>query len=291
MRVKKGNFQENNYFSDLGYCCVLVKKFLNIYCQNDISKLGEFNFLRIVDDSEFGDVGKSGARKKKASVSNTQIVKAIFFLLYGDKFTFSFDELYSKIPLYKLNQFDVLFGEDYELKTLNNILKDEKYKIFLEKVRIFYQKINSVGNFMFFPDIELIECLTDDEKGFLLWNFPYSDVFLNEIKGVLGEDKSASTLISKFIDNNDFYFSSDYINWDFKSFCDFNLISDYIDIDCNIVNDFGPNYRFVDLLNDREDKIFKDVYVNFAMNYICKVESLIQKRGQKVFSILSNRVN
>ena len=293
MSFVEGTFQENNYFCDLGYCCVLIKNFLRLYCQNDINKLSNFDFLRVIEDQEFGQVGKSGGRKKGALAQNTKIVKAIIFLLFADKLMLSYNNLFEKNSNYKiflLNQFDILFSEDYSLRTIKKIFVEPNYKNFIDKISLFYQKVNSIGNFIILPDLDKIDFLSSTETNTVSRKIPYSDVFLNELEKVFvsAEDKNKS--LANFVKENEVYFDSSFIDKNLYNFCVFNLLNDYVDRDGRLLNEFYPHYTFIDLVNNKNDEKFKALYVEYSTNYMCKVEDLIQKRAQRILSVLEKRL-
>ena len=156
MCANLGHTRENNYFSELGFCCLLIKNFLQEYCDGNVENLITFPFSKIISSKKYGDIGKRGGKKKTATIENTQLAKAIFFLLYGEMLPeLAVDVLFSyksnKISPYRARlifQRENIFGDDETLKTFNNVFADDKYLQFRKRLESFHFKLQTIGNFV-----------------------------------------------------------------------------------------------------------------------------------------------
>ena len=184
MRANGVQFQENNFFCELGYCCLLIKDFIKEYCENDIERLVSFSFLDVIGHKKYGDVGKAGGKRKFATAENTKLAKAIYFLLYADKLEkFSVKELFENSKYCSgvlINSFSILFGEDYSFKTLVSVFEGDEYSSFLKKVCSFYHKVNTIGNFVLLPNVQICEdkCFGESRE--------YLDSYLETVKNDVG---------------------------------------------------------------------------------------------------------
>lgn len=283
MNIKEGIFQEKNFFSELGYCCVFISTFISKYCQNNIKNLSNFNFLQIIDDKEYGDVGKSGGKKKRATVQNTKLAKIIYFLLMGEKLNLSLIELLKKDFIcqgFLLCQFSTLFSEDYSLKTLKKILFEPEYANFFELIKKFYENVNTIGNFIFLPDLNNIEN----------YKVEHYDLLLNELRKVFINYKNKNENLSKYIDEYNFYFDSDTINKDFQSFCNFNFLQDFINQNESTSLNLTPHFTFTDLVKNSKNKEFKNLYVNYSTKYMELSIELINKRSSRIEEAIAKRL-
>ena len=294
MRVKKKLLPENNYFCELGYCCVMAQEFVKHYCQGDVSNLSNFSFLKIIGDEKFGDIGKTGGKRKFACVANTNIAKAIYFILFAEKLpNLSVEDLFEKSIYYKgvyLNNFSTLFGEDYSLKTINKIFSEEDYAYFREKISNFYQKCNTIGNFIILPELRTQKGERIN-KNYELADFnSFFNVFLDELNKVFEDSTEKDIGLAQLIKENEFYFDSYYIDMNIRDFCSLNLVQDYITDEFFSSQVFKNPLTFSDI-NQESNKNLKSEYVKFATIYMEKVEKIIDNRSQYIISVLKDKLN
>ncbi len=294
MRVKKKLLPENNYFCELGYCCVMAQEFVKNYCKGDVNNLFDFSFLKIIGDEKFGDISKSGGKKRSACVANTKIAKAIYFILLGEMLpNLSVEDLFEKSIHYKgvyLNKFSTLFSEDYSLKTINNIFCEDVFTDFREKIFHFYHKCNTIGNFLLLPEIRT----TKGEK--INKNYELSDfnnffnLFLKELNKVFENSDEKDANLAQLIKENDFYFNSYYVDMNIKDFCNINFVKDYTTDEFFTSAIFKNPLTFSDI-NQKIDDKQKTEYVKFATEYMNKIEKIIDKRTQYIVSVLKDKLN
>ena len=252
MQIKLNHLQENNYFSELGFCCILIKNFLQKYCENKIKKIKDFPFSKIISDKSYGDIGKKGGKKKTATIENTQIAKAIYFVLFAETLedlstTTLFSYKSNKIAPYKstlIFQGYNIFGDDETLKTLKNIFKDKKYSTFIQKVANFQLKIQTIGNFILFPADKINNNSTIDTSII---------TYLLKLKTI----------------DDDFY--------------KLNLLEE--------INELNKkNLDFKDIFLNQQSDNLKDIFVQYAETYIEIAEKLIEIRANKIISLLIEKL-
>lgn len=293
MRAKKRLLPEDNYFCELGYCCVLVKDFVKHYCNNDVANLFDFSFLKILDDEKFGDVGINGGKKKYASVANSKIAKAIYFIIFAEMIPkLSVEDLFGNSLYYKgvfLNEFSTLFSEDYSLKTINNIFSKDKYEKFRKRIASFYNKINTIGNFIILPNLP-IKKEENNYKNINLSTFNnYFNFLLNELNKVFNNSRDKDYQLSLLVEANEFYFNSDFIDMNILDFCNTNKVEDYINDEFFNSLNIQNSFKYSDLIINKDLDI-KDKFVDFANIYMDKTEQIIDKRSNYIISILKEKL-
>ena len=256
MVISHDTFQESNFFCELGYCCVLIKSFLELYCKNDISNMFGYSFLNILHDKTFGDIGKNGVQKRLASPQNTRLAKAICFVFMADKLSggLSVENLFK--PNYCCSF--PLIDASFLLKGYVGFKKSEKVSLVIknkkieERFVILNSKLCAIGNFFFLPNLSNLS----GYKSFnLLTLFERKELFLHDFEMTIDDFTRLNCIEEEFFE--------------------LKTIREALLQKLALVED--KNSQNLDL---------EDLFYGF----ICKIERLIDKRAEKLAFLLQEKL-
>lgn len=276
-QIERYNFMEKSL--------ALIKDFVDEHLKNNIENLKTFNFenLKNKNDTKFGKMTKEG----EFDADDTAIVRAICFIVWKDDLPDlkNFEDIGTgkKYRGDTLNTYNTLFGK--ENAGIKKYFSDKnQMEELLEKAKKFRADFQTIGNFMLMPNKSVSSKTINTYRGFCSWH-DYFDRFLSELDNCLTNSVENDEVLTKLIEENDFYFSN---IKDIREFSEKNFLELYLD--SNGVQSFFDPCKYHWQIK-KPTKIQKEEYIEFAKNYISKSTEIIEYRAEKIVEKLKLEIN
>lgn len=259
----------------------LVKEFIAEKLNGNIELLKDFNFNTLKDSDKYG------CQNRPFDCDNSNIMNAIYVVLWGDIFPYCTVDNIGTGRIYRgdtMNTFHTMFGRPIEgrdgfFEGLEKYNPNEEVR---EKVRTFH-KMQRLGNYILLPNIPDLYFNSAANKDELLtmnlyrasaWK-DFFDRFLINLKFCLDNNPMQWKFLTKLVCKNQAFF--DHVTFDnFVKSC---FLSDYMDSNGNPTEIFGFNYHWKNL-DDR------DTYLSDCESYIEKATNIINHRSIQMIAQL-----
>lgn len=268
---------------DFIFCKNLVGSFVEKHLKGDFSALKKFDFTTLKGNKLFGCDGRA------FDSDDTNLARAIYVLLWGDKFP---DLSLSNIGTGKkyrgdtLNTFSTVFGryspDRHTCKGLLNNGSPEEVRLVAEK---FYSNSHTLGNLIVLPNI----AETNASRARTLNTYrgtvykDYFDLFLIHLADCLDNRSAADRHLSALIEQNGFFFSRLNDNGGLAYLRDICYLEDYF-IGDKPAPVFSPHLRCP--RKSGRSQAEKTFYTGHIKNYASTVEIIINNRADKMIARL-----
>ena len=259
----------------------LVKEFVNEELSGDWQKFINFDF-NLLHDS-----GKFGCPERNFDCDDTNIMRAIYVVLWQDKLpNLAMDNIgYRK--QYRgdtVNTFHTMFGRAIEGRP-GFFAGLEKYSPpdeMREKVRHFGKLCSNIGNYVVLPNFYARQTTLNCYRGTNDWH-DFFDRFLMELYKVLTGTDGADDTLQDLVKANDFCFQKFQGRAGFAEFIQTLLLKNYCSKSCIPQKIFAMNYHW---MNEKA----RERYLQAAELYLEKNEEIIRCRAEKIIALLHQKV-
>jgi len=253
----------------------IVLEFVNTKLEGDIDALQFYSFSGL-EGSDFGRTTCGYFDE-----DDTLLARAMMFLIWENKLPqlTSFDQIGSG-QLYRgetINTYNTLFGKESQFR--EHIEDDD----LIAMINFFKQRYVSIGNFMLMPSCSYKNSSINSYRGSSSHWGDYFDKFLFELdKCLQGNIKESDEQLLALVNKNSFYFKDiDRI----EMFCEKNYLSSYL------VSKQVQLFFEQRLTHEIENTVeAKQKYNVFAINYLNKVDEIINKRSSVIMDIIKEKI-
>lgn len=263
----------------------LIRNFIEDkrYLNGDIENLKTFNFEKIKNEDQYGKMSKEG----EFDADDTAIIRAICFIVWKDDLPDlkNFEDIGTgkKYRGDTLNTYNTLFGK--ENAGIKKYFSDKnQMEELLEKAKKFRADFQTIGNFMLMPNKSVSSKTINTYRGFCSWR-DYFDRFLSELNNCLTNSVENDEVLTKLIEENDFYFNN---IKGIREFSEKNFLELYLDSN-GVKRFFNPCKYHWQI--KKPTKIQKEEYIEFAKNYISKSTEIIEYRAKKIVEKLKLEID
>jgi hypothetical protein len=248
----------------------LVRDFISDYLDNDIAKFKDFDLSRLKESPKYG------GEEEKFECENSNLIKAVYLLLWGNSVPDLTSDTLGKGKAYRgnaINSFRIMFG--------NPAIDNQMYFTGLEnynpsnelrsRVAHFYKYHRTLGNYIILPNkscnkktITYFRCMNK-------WH-DYFDRYLVAIQEILEEDKCEDEEFLEIVNKNNFFFDWYKGPEGFKELIETFYLSDFLNKSNKVSRIFIMNFYW---RNPQEI----EMYTNAANVYLSKAEKIIAKRS------------
>lgn len=270
---------------DFIFCKNLILSFVSEYLNGNIYSFMDFDFATLIYDKRFG------CRGRAFDCDDTNLMRAIYFLLWSDTFP---DLELSQIGTGKkyrgdtLNTVRTIFGRySPELRSFIGLQKSGADQAIQNLTNQFLATYHTIGNFILLPNI----AESDQKRAYTLNTYrgtaykDYFDLFLLQLSFCLKKDKNTDKHLLNLIDRNNFFFSwlnkKGGLNY-FREIC---WLDDYfLNSEPNKI--FAPHVFYLRKKGVWTD-FEKSFYIENINKYIIKATKIIKNRAIKMLDKLS----
>lgn len=273
---------------DFLFCKNLINDFISEYLNGNIFGFLDFDFKNLKHDSKYGCRGRS------FDCDDTNLSKAIYFLLWEDIYpNLSLQDIGTG-KLYRgdtLNTFNTLLGTYLPEKQVSDgLIKSNAPSRLIELTNQFHRTYHTIGNFILLPNIAETNC-----RGSYTFNTyrgiafkDYFDLFLQKLE-LCYIDESIDLHLSALIKRNDFFFSWLSSMGGFKFLKEICWLDDYFDGN-KPKTIFAPYVYCLRKKKEWTDKEKID-YIKYSEKYILDATSIIKNRAIKMIAKLKTICN
>lgn len=259
----------------------LVKEFLESELSGKWENLMTFDFRQLHHSGKFGSPGRS------FDCDDTNIMRAIYSILWEDDIPFLHDNNFGCRKQYRgdtMNTFHTMFGREIEGKPgffagLEKYAPSDELR---EKVRQFGKLCCNIGNYAVLPNWFARGTTFNCYRGINEWH-DFFDRFLIELHKVMTGCGSQDETLQELVKVNDFCFRKFKGDRAWQDFIRILLLEDYCGNSGKPQNIFNMNYHWMNE-NAREK------YLADAEIYLEKTGKLIRNRAERMISILKSKI-
>lgn len=260
----------------------LLKSFVTEKLSGALENLREFDFRTLKDSEKFGCPGRN------FDCDDTEIMRAIFVLLWGETLpglrmnNFGYRKQYRGDTV---NTFHTMFGRELPARPgfFAGLEKYHPSEELREKVRRFHKLCSNVGNYVVLPNYFAEQTSLNCYRGTNDWH-DFFDLFLIELHKVLTESGVADKTLKELVKTNDFCFSHFQGDTGWRRLTEALFLTDYCApggaprklflLNCHWLNEKAPNAHF-----------------QSAALYLEKTEQIIRARAEKIITALRNKLS
>lgn len=266
----------------------IIKDFSSDYLNGDLSRLANFDFARLKTDKKYGCPGRN------FDCDDTNLIRAIFFILYNDIYPeLSFIDIGTgrKYRGDTINTFNSIFGTyDEYSKTTAGLVFSRANESLVSKAMKFHSTYHTLGNFILLPnqpEFPIKRSYTLNTFRGTAWK-DFFDIFLLHIKQYIEENNKPIPHFTNIMRSNEFFFG--WIKKEggipyLKKIC---YLEDYFSDDnpCSLYSPYITAKRSKSSWNDD----FCKTYLAFSDSYIEKATFLIENRAKIVLKKLIEKM-
>jgi hypothetical protein len=255
----------------------LVNDFVSEFCGGRWELLKTFDFKDLISSGKFGCPGRN------FDCDDTNIIRAIYVLLWQDVFPDLNMDNFGYLRQYRgdtMNTFHTMFGR--ELSNRPGFFAGlEKYSPsdeLRQKVRDFSKFYTSLGNYLVLPNCFASSTTLNCYRGTNAWH-DFFDRFLIELHKVLTSGSGQDETLSELVKANRFCFDNFTGQENFSNLIEALYLSDYCDGSGlpNLI--FSLNYHW-------KNEADREQYFRDAELYLEKAASIIRRRADRMVARL-----
>lgn len=249
---------------------------------------GDFNNLKHFDFKTLKDSGKYGCPDRNFDCDDTNIMRAVYVLLWGEHLPWLNSGNVGNGKQYRgetMNTFHTMFGREIPEKPgyFAGLEKYSPTEEFREKVRHFGKICIMIGNYTVLPNWYANGTTLNCYRGTNHWR-DFFDRFLIQLQKVLTDSPGQDETLKELVRVNDFCFRNFKGAEEFRSYTEIMLWNDYCDpANGNPRIIYSMNYHWMNE-NDPE-KYFRD-----AALYLEKAEKIIRHRTDLICCLLEEKL-
>lgn len=260
----------------------LVRDFITTYLQDNLENLRQFDFKELQNSEKFG------CHDRPFDCDDTNIMRAIYVVLWGDLLPNLTMENCGYRKQYRgdtMNTFHTMFGRAIEGRPgfFAGLEKYSPNDALREKVRHFGKLCSNIGNYLVLPNYYANNTTLNCYRGTNDWH-DFFDRFLIELYKVQTNAASQDKVLAELVRINNFCFKHFQGKENFQNFLDAMLLTDYCDSQTRLPTEiFAMNYHWMDEKNP--EKYFQD-----SECYLFHTEKIIRSRCNQIIAQLQQKL-
>lgn len=260
----------------------LVKEFIAEKLNGDLYALESFDFKTLRDSEKYG------APDRSFDCDDTNIMRAVYVVLWGDSLPYLSLHDIGSGKNYRgdtMNTFHTMFGREIPEKPgfFAGLEKYSPSDEMREKVRNFGRLCSNIGNFCILPNRNCRRTTLNCYRGTNQWR-DFFDRFLIELHRVLDNADVQDDTLKELVAKNDFCFSKFKGTAGFAGLRKILLFDDYLDPESELPHEIFPlNYHWKNIEK-------REQYLLDAEKYLAESERIILHRADMMIRILAEKL-
>ena len=257
--------------------CLLIKDFIAEKLDGNLQNLKFFDFKTLRDSEKYG------TPERNFDCDDTNIMRAIYVVLWGNALPFLTLQDIGSNKNYRgdtMNTFHTMFGREIEDKPgfFAGLEKYSPSDELREKVRCFGTLCRNIGNYCILPNWYSKQTTLNCYRGTNQWH-DFFDRFLIDLHAVLCDDDSQDETLKELVAKNNFCFSKFKGDSGFSEFCRILMFDDYLNEKSALPQEiFALNYHWKDEKNREQYLIDTERYLDNTRKIILhRAEMMIKQ--------------